>query len=255
MSRPFSCSICSGTSTLCYKCQVNKLTQEVHELREELTRLYAIKSDELKLKYYQLQDLQNIKQRNTPFHFEYESKLSNSYFCTITFDPNRFGVESQEEDRKNYILYHLYNLMTKLHYITELYGSFEYHKNGIIHAHTIIVTGYPEDVKKYLKSQFTNNPNNRVAIQLDKAKYPQAKEYIDKESNHYFYYKVKNIESGTERLERCQRRLVTDEGRERDVECVRHLIYNGEEQLDYNLYLHNAPYEFRQKWYKKHLKK
>lgn len=220
---PFICAICAGTSTLCYKCQIDKLTQEVHELREELTRLYAIKSEELKLKYHQLQDIEtNIKQRNTPFNFEYESKLSNSYFCTITFDPNRFGVESQEEDRKNYILYHLLNLMNN-ELFTECYGSFEYHKNGIIHAHTIIITGYPNELKRSLKPLFTNNPNNRVAIQLDKAKYPQAKQYIDKESNHYFYMsRIIHNNIIASKAERCQRRLVTDEGREREVERVRH---------------------------------
>lgn len=117
-----------------------------------------------------------------PQEFEYGA---NSYFYTITFDPERFGPIIPDNKAKDYILYILSMVIEKFAN-TRIYGSFEYHKNGNIHAHCIIVTYQQKEITQYLKSKFTNNPKNKHCIDCGPARVPQAKEYIEKESDHYF---------------------------------------------------------------------
>lgn len=191
------CLICKDTSP-CYKCQIAHLKRENADLRNELTRLHGITNEKLQLKYWQQQEITNtFIQSKTKIKFDYKSKLSNAYFYTITFDPNKFGVEPLEDERKQYILYTLYKTI-KSELLTEVYGSFEYHKNGLIHTHFIAITGYPDEIYQKLKPLYTDNPHNRIALTYGKAKYPQAQQYIEKESTHYYYFKYK--ESGTAKL-------------------------------------------------------
>lgn len=181
------CLICHDTSQ-CFKCQIQELKEENSSLRKELARFHAIENDALKLQYWQQQEITNLfTQSKIKIPFEYKSKLSNAYFITITFDPNKFGVVQLEDERKQYILYSLYKCI-KSKLLTELYGCFEYHKNGLIHTHAILITGYPTEIKHKLHPLYTDNTKNTVVIQIDKAKHPQAQQYIEKESTHYYYY-------------------------------------------------------------------
>lgn len=185
----------------------------------------------LDLKYYQKMDIRNTFSENTlPFVFDYESKLSNAYFITITFDPNKFGVKENTDLRKDYILYQLTKLKQKELY-TDCYGCFEYHKNGIVHSHLIMITNYPKEIKQLLKSKFTDNVHNKVVIQLDKAKFPQAQQYIEKESEHYYIIKRKDkvcsIPHCTDRPERVRKNPGSSEDRP--------LSLPGSNPLDYGL--------------------
>lgn len=181
------CLICRQTSQ-CYKCQIQELKQENTALRNELARFHTIENDALQLKYWQSQEIINtFTQSKMKIPFEYKSKLSNAYFITITFDPNKFGVAQLEDERKQYILYSLYKCI-KSELLTEVYGCFEYHKNGLVHAHAILITGYPKEIQQKLHPLYTDNTKNKVVIQIDKAKHPQAQQYIEKESTHYFHY-------------------------------------------------------------------
>lgn len=181
------CIICSQTSQ-CFKCQIAQLKQENADLRKELARFHSITNEKLQLKYWQQQEITNtFIQSKTKIPFEYKDKLSNAYFITITFDPNKFGVEQLDDERKQYILYSLYKCI-KSEMITELYGSFEYHKNGLIHSHAIAITGYHKELYDKLQPLYTDNSHNKYAIQIGKAKHPQAQQYIEKESTHYYYF-------------------------------------------------------------------
>jgi len=122
----------------------------------------------------------------------------NYYAITITFDPCKF----------NYILpvvpdnYQIKYIEECLHYnlskdhITDIYGSFEKHKSGIIHFHGVLSSyKYPEDFNKSMISFFTNKVNSQKAILI---KYvddlPKWIDYINKESDIFISY---NIEINT----------------------------------------------------------
>lgn len=183
-----SCAICHH-STQCYKCEIFDLKVKVRQLQSELSRYYTSDVEKLNLTYSDKQDYANfiVMRCDKPINFDYKDELSTSHFVTITFDPARFGMQPFDEERKEYIIHKLTSLMNK-QLIKKCYGSFERHKNGIIHSH-LIINAQQEDIKKIkqlLKSYFTDNPYNKIVIDIGPAKYPQAKDYIEKESDDYY---------------------------------------------------------------------
>jgi len=101
--------------------------------------------------------------------YNYKSCLSNMYFYTITFDPDRFGGAVYLDSERDYILHKL-ALLLRDDLIFTGYGCFECHKNGKSHAHVILHTNEPKKVYTVLKKCFTNNPYNKCAIDYGPAK-------------------------------------------------------------------------------------
>lgn len=163
---------------------------KIQELENQLHFIYSVGHEDLELSYDKIQKIDKyIDQRKcykTLPEFNW-LPIPHFKFITITFDPQRFGINNDPDKEKNYILWHLTRIQ-KQQWCTTYSGCFEKQKNGTIHAHLIMGTNYEIEVYKYLKKQFTNNPNNRVAIRIDPAK-TKAMEYIRKESDHYFQSK------------------------------------------------------------------
>lgn len=228
-----NCVQCHDSNIKCYRCQIRQLKAENLSLKQELQKYYLIDNEQLSLTRYQQQDIDNnFIQQSTPLDYDYKDKLSNEYFITITFDPSKFGLQPYESERKDYILYQLTRLRNK-DLFTDCYGCFEYHKNGIIHTHLIMNTAFPKEIYQILKSKFTDNSHNKVVLQIDKAKWPQAKDYINKESDHYYYTynkrkdKVCSIPHRTDRPERVRKNPGSSEDRPPSLP--------GSNPLDYGL--------------------
>lgn len=112
-------------------------------------------------------------------------------FYTITFSSKRFFAHTDQQ-YIDYIYYQLHHL-----YSTELasfiYGCFEHHKSGIIHAH-VIITSYQHDmVNKYLNQKFNHDARNRFCIDSSYVKseekvlnYIYKKDTKEKRSNEFF---------------------------------------------------------------------
>jgi len=191
-----TCVVCASSNLQCWKCERISLKFKIASLQKELSQFYTSDIEKFYLSYHdkQLSQKYHTVRSPLPINYEYKEKLSTSYFITITFDPARFGMQPFDEERKDYIIHKMYNVMD-YQLIKEVYGSFERHKNGIIHTHAII-TAYFDDIKqinKVMKSYFTDNPYNKIAIDIGPAKYPQAKEYMEKESDDYYLISRKRV--------------------------------------------------------------
>lgn len=219
----YDCPLCYNSSVKCSKCEIISLKLEIARLRRELSQFYLIDSEKLSVSLQEKQlscDYLTIR-AVIPIKYEYKDALSLSHFVTITFDPARFGMQEFQSERKEYILHKFYILMDKK-LINNVYGSFELHKNGIVHAH-VIINAQTENIKKInklLKSYFTDNQHNKIVIQIGPAKYPQAIEYIEKESEDYFLIQHRPSKKFTK---------LTPKVEETTLPC------NGENPLDYGL--------------------
>lgn len=174
----------------CYKCQIKTLQVRNQQLQTKLDFYETRQSENMCLTYSQKSDIwDKFDFYTSPQKWEYGDKLSHSHFITITFDPAKFGPRPDVQLRKDYIM----NTLLELHNLqlfTDCYGCFEFHQNGIVHSHLIMITGMPKVVYRMLKEKFTDNKHNKIAIQVDLAKHPQAKKYIDKESSHFYVLKT-----------------------------------------------------------------
>ncbi len=196
------CAVCASSNLQCWRCERISLKFEIANLKAELSKYYLIDNEKLQIEHFekQLSMEYNTYRLAVPFHkdqinrhFDYQNWLSTAYFITITFDPAKFGMQPYPTERKEYILHKFYRLMRK-DLVKKVYGSFEFHKNGIIHCHAII-NAQNEDIskiKKELKPYFTDNMYNKIVIDIGPAKYPQAMEYIEKESEDYFLITLKD---------------------------------------------------------------
>lgn len=183
------CPVCSASNIQCWKCERYDLKKEIYTLRRELSKYYTSDQSKFTPNFYDKFNSLNFitKRQSSPIEYEYESELSNSYFVTITFDPAKFGLMPYEVERKNYILNALYKIM-KTDLIKKCYGCFEYHQNGIVHSHLIINAQYEDikTIKRKLREEFSDNPYNKIVVDIGYAKFPQAKQYIEKESSDYY---------------------------------------------------------------------
>lgn len=183
------CVVCTGSNNPCWKCERKQLIKRIHSLEKELSHYYTADEEKLALTWYdkQLSTKFKTKYYTVPQQFDFSDKLSTSHFLTITFDPARFGIQFHEAERMQYIVSKFHNVMDK-QLIKSVYGSFEYHNNGIIHTHAIIIAQQEDipKIKQLLKSYFTDNPHNKIVIDLGPAKWPQGLNYINKISTKYY---------------------------------------------------------------------
>lgn len=185
-----TCAVCNSSNIQCWRCERISLKFKIATLQNELSKFYSHDVEKLAVEHYEKQISQNYytAYSDVPMNYQYKNELSTSHFVTITFDPARFGMQPYDSERKDYIIHKLYRLFDK-NLVKKCYGSFERHKNGIIHSH-LIINAQQEDIKKIkqlLKSYFTDNPYNKIVVDIGPAKYPQAKDYIEKESEEYYY--------------------------------------------------------------------
>jgi len=142
MSNPLaiSCSICDKMLQ-CFRCQIKTLQVKNQQLQQKLDFYENRQTKNMSLTYSQKSDIWDAFQFYThPSEWEYGNKLSHAYFITITFDPAKFGSRPDVDLRKDYIMNSLLQLH-KLELFTDCYGCFEFHQNGIIHSHLIMITG------------------------------------------------------------------------------------------------------------------
>ena len=185
---------CKASGILCPTCEIFILKNEKRLLQEQIQFLTQAQSEELLIPYY----AEQLIEKYIIIYLKYQlcsttipdiplSYLSNTYFITITFDPTRFGVANPPEQEEQYILYQLARIIKK-GFCFSFFGCFEKHKNGITHSHLIMHSNYRVEVYDLLKRAFTNNPRNRVAIDIGNAHQTKSISYIIKESNKYFKY-------------------------------------------------------------------
>jgi len=230
------CVKCYNTPQ-CLQCENKQLKNDNLQLTQQLGKLLMIQPEEFDLKYYHKMDIKkHFKRQSTPFkEFEYKSKLTNASFFTITFDPSKFGTQPFEDERKEYIL-HALTKSIKTEYFTEICGCFEYHKNGIVHAHFIVITAFRQQLKDCLIPYFTNNKRNLKCIDAGPAKYPQAMDYLTKESTDYFYHHYINRGPELETALFLNEKLRDSEGiSEKNNQVYHDTPFMSSNPLDYGL--------------------
>jgi len=147
---------------------IKDLIKENKQLHKE--NLYY-KNIELHLKINSRQFELTFRRDSQPMSFDEHRMRDNNrmYFMTITFDPKRFDTLdfTSEESQKEYILLQLHKFKHKINFI---YGCFEKHKNGVIHAHVLLNFNdydiFREREFKKLVSKFTNSKYNKFCIDL-----------------------------------------------------------------------------------------
>lgn len=168
------------------KCVVCQNESEIKKLNETIIQLT------LKLQQYNHEEIyissnkkqlivEHFNQSNKPIYDE-SYNITDYKFVTLTFDPKKYGFMQTETNQKNLMLSVLVD------YEYEMYGSFEYHKNGNLHCHFIVKCTEEEikKMKKEIRHIFTDNPRNREFMDIGVAKDKTAIRYINKESNSYF---------------------------------------------------------------------
>lgn len=129
-----------------------------------------------------------------------EANRVEMYFLTITFDPDRFGLDYEyitDDQKKKYVLSKLQDILSAERFdvedelmpplITAIYGCFEYTKNLQVHAHAILLSPQPGTLYTALKPYFTAR---RISPAIDIQKVNKVRDvlkYIEKESNDYFF--------------------------------------------------------------------
>jgi hypothetical protein len=138
---------------------------------------------------------------DTPMAFnDYMMVNSQLYFMTITFDSKRFDNFhlSNEDSQKDYIIYQLTQLKNSVNFI---YGCFEKHQSGVIHAHLIIdpvdVDSFKSKDLKTIKSAFTINPYSKICVDFALVKnLDKVIQYIDNGNKmkygFFLYYNSQN---------------------------------------------------------------
>lgn len=147
---------------------IKEQQKRIEELSSEILRLDRVELDnsfkEL-LTDDQKDKLQKrfIRTYYTSYRSFHHSLIFNDFtFYTITFSPQRFYYHTDTQ-YKEYILYHLLEIY--LNYNAYIYGCFEYHQSGLIHAHVVI--RHPKEqkkIQKYLNEQFNHSKKNKYCI-------------------------------------------------------------------------------------------
>jgi len=176
---------------------VKELILENHRLKEDNKYYRNIEQILIHHKESQIFDFDD-----TPMAFnDYMMENSQLYFMTITFDSKRFDNFhlSNEDSQKDYIIHQL----TKLkHTVNFIYGCFEKHLNGVIHAHLIIdpldVDSFKSKDLKTIKSAFTINPYSKVCIDFTLVQnMEKVIDYIDygnkTKYGFFLYYNTRNF--------------------------------------------------------------
>lgn len=189
--KKYSCMICHGCIP-CNGCTIKELRDHVKRLEEALNFILSISSEQLKLNRHDITDLLEFDRSNSPMPFEIPDLssplLPHWKFFTLTFDANKFGISNDPESEKNYILHQILTVYKKNLIRRPVYGCFEHHKSGKVHAHFIAFV-IDNTVGIELRKAFTDNPRNKHAVDIGYAKFPNCIKYIEKESTDYFQLK------------------------------------------------------------------
>lgn len=201
-------SVCGKCKKQCfdtdkYYCELEALKKKYNELKEHNNKLKEafdfvmnVSHDILTLRPQQISIIPyNITRINRPLNVNYKDDLIYWRFITITFDPNKFGLNNDPLLEKQYILHSLIDLNVKYKHYDQFYGCFEYQKNGAVHSHVLMRILDNGPLKKDLKKYYTDNSRNEHAVKVDYAKYPNALNYINKigikeedRGDEWFYY-------------------------------------------------------------------
>lgn len=159
-----------------------ELEKRVNELESKMSKKFDVVT---LLEQKAINEMFSIYTQNEiPKGFIIDSKYKTNWlmFMTITFDPAMFGTIIDNQKEQDYILYTIKDLKERL-CITNVYGSFELHKNGRIHAHLMLYT-YGNDVP-YVKGLFGKYYSKRaqqIAVDCEVVRnIEKTKAYIDKE--------------------------------------------------------------------------
>jgi hypothetical protein len=174
--------------------QLNDLRTENKQLKEQLNYFLGncnINNDSTEL-YYAKKDWKEL------FHPPEDLLLvpDQTFFFTLTFDPDKFGYNNDPEHEEDYILIVLHKAFKdkERFNINGIYMCFEKHKSGVIHAHGITRSSpyYMKVIKHYLKTSFTNNPRNRTAVQYEPSR-PNGIQYIGKLEEYKRWFIIGDI--------------------------------------------------------------
>lgn len=167
---------------------IDKLKYQLRELTEAYQFICGKSSAALNITENNKKFINRYIQRQTiPLEFPAIEINEREYiFYTLTFDPDKFGVNNQPEDEKNYLLFLITQLISQ-QMISSIYGSFEYQKNGAIHAHFISKFEDYGLIHNHFKRGLTNRPRNNKAVLIKPVNgLEKLWRYINKESNDYF---------------------------------------------------------------------
>lgn len=184
-----NCVLCSGI-ILCPRCEIKFLKSKIQKLEQQVAFLSESNSESLKIPHHYEEYIKRYVKQFKDISgniFTEIQDLSRLHFVTITFDPNKFGNYNDSDLEKQYILYVLVKFY-KSQEIDNFYGCFEHHKDGRIHTH-VILEGYKgkiQETVKRMRKFFTDNPNNKICIDLGVYKKQKSINYITKESTHYY---------------------------------------------------------------------
>lgn len=187
-----SCVICLGCLSLCSKCEIKKLKNQVSELTEVVNFLCNESSSVLNLSKVEINLIDIIFERYSYPADEPQIDEREFIFITLTFDPEKFGQNNQPEDEKSYLL-SVISKLVKTNNLQEIYGSFEYQKNGAIHCHFISKFSDYSYIKKQLKVAMTNRPRNEKAIDIKSVKgITKLWNYINKDPSEKEWFVTRN---------------------------------------------------------------
>lgn len=164
-----------------YKSEFIKLQIENLKLKKEVIELKQLDSCIKLLKDLPYNNVIEIERKlNFPLQIE-ESTVCK--FITLTFDPKKFPILSNRSAQRSYIKQSLEQLI-KTDYgcnykLGDIYGCYELHDSGIVHAHFVIQNIHIEELA-ILKREYTNNPNNIITPHVCNKNYREAVDYINK---------------------------------------------------------------------------
>lgn len=125
---------------------------------------------------------------------QFLDQFDSFYAITITFDPQKFKqiLIVPDSDQIVYIEKCI-QLMIEGGFLTDLYGCFEYQKNGTIHFHGVFSSyKYPYELEKTFLEYFTNKIERQYAIKIKPVDNLQKWiSYINKESTFFISYNIK----------------------------------------------------------------
>lgn len=148
---------------------ITKLQYRYNDLKECYDYIMAEVNEEFKLKKEEQQLVDKTFQRIS-YPPEKQPDYDNEYlrtliFITLTFDPEKFSPNNDSEDERNYLL-HLIAQLVESKNLYQIYGSFEYQKNGSVHCHFISRFSDYGLIYKTLKRGLTNRPRNDKAVDI-----------------------------------------------------------------------------------------
>lgn len=181
-----------------------KYIQEINKLKAQL-ELYnggplnklTVNSEQEKQIYKNIKMVSKWEPSEEHEIQQYKEDYGKHLFITLTFDPKRFGDCNEPEEEQLYLLHLINQAYEKELLLPTIYGCFEKHKNGSIHAHFIGTVRYANEhvmnLKKFFKARLTDNPYNRNAVDIGNYRFKKSIEYINKEQDYKKWFIIKTF--------------------------------------------------------------